>query len=91
MARSRRPIAVALLVLAGLLGPGAAAAPAQQPTCGQVVTEDVRLEGNVDCMGQGLVGLVVGAHGITIDLNGFGVREGIGIRGPGIGIDNSGG
>jgi hypothetical protein len=62
-------------------------APAQQPRCGQVVTEDVRLEGALVCRDTG-AGLIVGADGVTIDLNGYGITQGIGFRGPGVGIDN---
>lgn len=69
LGRSRRR-AVVLTLVSGLL-----AAPAAAPgraldrvACGDTITHDVRLGTNlVDCPGPGLV---VGADGVTIDLNG---------------------
>ena len=87
MARLGRPICLSLAVL--FLGPAVGTAFAQQPTCGQVVTQNVRLEQNLGCPDTN--GLVVGADGITIDLNGHAIQQGIGIRGSGIAIDDRGG
>ena len=63
----RRPLVLLALTIAAL---SAAAAPAaaEPLACGDVVTHDVTLENDLsDC---GVNGLVVGAPGITIDLNG---------------------
>jgi Right handed beta helix region len=63
----------------------------QSFACGETVTADVRLTGNVWCQTapEGSNGLVVGAAGITIELRGFN------LQGPGnttgASIDNSGG
>jgi hypothetical protein len=72
-----------------LLGPVVAPAAAQQPACGQVLTQSVRLTENLRC--PDTTGLVVGAHGITINLDGHAIHQGIGFRGGGTAIDNSGG
>lgn len=73
------------------LAPGASA---QTLTCGAVVTHDVTLDADIHCPAPGdTSGLVVGANGITIDLNGHtitGGNGGVG-GGGGIGIDNRGG
>jgi hypothetical protein len=87
MTRLGRPLCLSLAVL--LFGPAVGNAVAQQPTCGQVVTHDVRLEQNLECPSTN--GLVVGAPGITINLNGHAIIQGIGVRGSGIAVDNSGG
>ena len=87
MARRRGSLVLSLVVVA--LGPAAGTAAAQQPSCGQVVTSNVRLEQNLRCPDTN--GLLVGADGITINLNGHGIHQGIGFRGPGSAIDNSGG
>jgi len=54
-------------------------------TCGEVVTEDVLLDGDLTCSG---TALVIGADGITVDLNGHTIAS---EDGEGIGVDNSGG
>jgi hypothetical protein len=64
---TRHQILVAVFAL-GLLAFGAGPALAQALGCGAVVTQDTTLTGDLlDCPGNGLV---VGADGITIDLNG---------------------
>src|SRR5207248_7854259 len=64
---------LALLVLplgaAALLMPSVAAAA--QPSCGDVVTSNVTLTGNLDCSSSNSDGLIVGKNGITINLAGF--------------------
>lgn len=60
------------LVLAGAFalfaGPAAAKAPPSTVTCGQTLTQSVRLTDDLtNCAGSGLV---IGAGGITVDLNG---------------------
>ena len=80
--------ALAVLVLAS-------PASAQTVSCGQVLTAGVRLDNDlVDCPGNGLV---IGAAGITVDLNGHRV-DGLSRSGPcvpdclqGRGIDNTAG
>lgn len=76
------------ILAAAALGAGAAPpAAAQALACGDVVTADVQLQADlVDCPGPGLV---IGADGVDVDLNGHtlgGTRPG-----EGIGIDNSAG
>jgi Periplasmic copper-binding protein (NosD) len=60
--------------------------------CGEKVTADVRLSGNLNCyLGISTPGLIVGADGIDIDLGGFSL-SGPGNTGGGPpAIDNSGG
>ncbi|MBN1527885.1 MAG: right-handed parallel beta-helix repeat-containing protein [Thermoleophilaceae bacterium] len=78
---------------AALLGAGSAAA--QPVTCGQVIRTDTKLSSDLrDCPGDGLV---IGAHHITLDLNGHTV-DGLRRGNPcdpdclhGRGIDNTGG
>jgi large repetitive protein len=61
-------IAVAALAVAGLLAPAADAQPSATVTCGQTLTSSIRLANDLSaCTGDGLV---AGADGITIDLNG---------------------
>ena len=64
--------AIALLLSAlAVLAPAASAAPARAPACGSVVKASVTLTRDIGpCPGDGLV---VGASGITIDLNGHAV------------------
>lgn len=63
-----------------------AAADRQEVACGDTITKDTRLPANlVDCPG---VGLVIGADGITLDLNGHTV-DGDGV-GDDVGIDLEG-
>ena len=83
----RRAVAAGLLVL-GLttvgLAPPAASAP---PTigCGSVITTSTTLAGNVGPCSRNN-GLVVGADGVTLDLNGFGVLGRANKTGEGAGI-----
>lgn len=87
MARLRGSLVLSLAILP--LGPAVGTAAAQQPTCGQVVTTSVRLDESLRCPDTD--GLVIGADGITINLNGHGIHQGIGFRGPGSAIANRGG
>jgi hypothetical protein len=93
--RPQPPVAcrlpVLLLLLTALLVLGIGPARAQALGCGATVTQDVTLTADLlDCPGDGLV---VGAAGITVDLNGHTVSGRIISGGdPGqVGIDNSGG
>jgi parallel beta-helix repeat protein len=62
-----RPLC-ALTLIAVAIAVGASPAAAESVGCGYVVTQDFKLENDlVDCPGNGLV---VGADGITLDLNG---------------------
>ena len=62
----------------------------QSVDCGDTVTVDVRLTGDLDC--PQIAGLIVGADGVEIDLAGHGMFGGITSGGGGPrGIDNSGG
>jgi parallel beta-helix repeat protein len=59
---------VAAVVLSLAFGSGARAAPARTIACGQIVTVDTKLMNDlVDCPGNGIL---IGAHGVTLDLNG---------------------
>jgi large repetitive protein len=90
---SQRPARVlaAFLLVPWLLALGATAADAQAPACGAVLSEDTVLEADLlDCPGNGLV---IGADGITVDLNGHTISGQI-ISGENlsqVGIDNSAG
>jgi parallel beta-helix repeat protein len=93
--RSRRPAhrsALALLaLLTGWLGLAAGPALAQPLGCGAVVTQSVTLAADLlDCQGDGLV---IGASGITVDLNGHTISGQIISGGDPdqVGIDNSAG
>jgi len=56
------------LVVAALIAPGTSQAFTTQVQCGDVVTQDVKLAGDLtDCPGDGLV---IGADDIAVDLNG---------------------
>jgi parallel beta-helix repeat protein len=76
-------------VLALALAPGAHAAKPVQLSCGQTITEDTKLANDLtNCPNDGIV---IGAHGLTLDLNGHTV-DGPGFECPGcVGIDNSAG
>ena len=67
----RRTATIVALTLAGALAVGTASAsatPASNVTCGQTLTRSVRLANDLrNCPGDGLV---IGARGITVDLNG---------------------
>jgi parallel beta-helix repeat protein len=62
----------------------------QSFACGETVKANVRFTGNASCQSDS--GLVIGASGIQIDMNGFGLTGPIFVGGGGApGIDNSGG
>ena len=56
--------------------------PAKSLSCGEVIKESVKLSANLDCKSDGLI---VGADGITIDLNGHAI-SGPGPKSSKIGI-----
>jgi len=84
-----RALAISLLLSVALpsLAARAGASP-QGLTCGQVLTDSVTLRADLVCAGSGSA-LIVGAHGITIDLDGHTI-SGDGTLNS-IGIDNTGG
>ena len=47
-----------------------AAASAAQPSCGDTITQDVKLTADLDCSAHNGDGLIIGKKGVTIDLNG---------------------
>jgi Right handed beta helix region len=62
----------------------------QSAGCGETVTSDIRLTGNLECPQE--PGFVIGADGVDINLAGHSMLGGIGVGGGGPrGIDNSGG
>jgi large repetitive protein len=63
-------VAAWVIAAAAIAGP-AQAAPTTPPACGDVVTSDVRLTSDLVCPD---TGLVVGAAGIVIDLNGHSIE-----------------
>ena len=69
----------------------------QSVTCGQTITADVRLTGNLDCFEgtgpqEGTSGLVIGADGLDVNLAGYNISGEIFVGGGDIrGIDNAGG
>jgi hypothetical protein len=78
--------ALAAALAALVVGPSAGAATTQITTCAQVVTTSAFLAQDLSCAG---AGVVVGASGITIDLNGHVLK---GDRSFGdFGVDDSGG
>jgi parallel beta-helix repeat protein len=82
--RSVRPFVVAALLIAVPAVRGGP--PDAQAACGDTVIGTLTLEADLDCTGSGLI---VGADGVTIDLNGFTIE---GDNGEGdVGIDNGGG
>jgi len=63
-----------LMTFTMFLSVGALAAPATQPTsdlCGATIVSDVELDHDLVCTGSGLI---VGANGVTIVLNGHSIR-----------------
>jgi hypothetical protein len=59
------------LSLMAIWGAAASPASAQPVTCGQVITQDTRLDADLDCFGTGVqAALLIGADGITLDLGG---------------------
>jgi hypothetical protein len=74
---------VAVTYLAGcLLALVAPTVAAAQVSCGQVVTQSATLDADLVCSGSS--GLVIGADGITIDLNGHTISGSLTIGGVGI-------
>jgi parallel beta-helix repeat protein len=70
----------------------------QSVACGETVTADVRLTGDLDCgfdglgPGTGGTGLVIGANGIDVNLGGHSMSSFVNVGGADVrGIDNSGG
>jgi parallel beta-helix repeat protein len=90
MSIGTRLLAVALLALAVGGGHAFAQGHAAQPSCGDVITTDTTLAGDLtNCPGDGLV---IGADSVTLDLNGHTVDgDGTpGAAGPNVGILNEG-
>ena len=88
-AHPARHLAVVAVITLGLLALAAGPAMAQPLGCGAVVTQDTTLTSDLlDCPGNGLV---IGADGITVDLNGHTISGQIIPGSPGqIGIANRG-
>jgi parallel beta-helix repeat protein len=95
-ARFRRFLVVALLVAGGTVAAAAPAAASTVVHCGQVITADTRMANDlVNCPNNGLV---IGADGITLDLDGHTI-DGNGVSVPSCppgrrcdaGVDNSAG
>jgi parallel beta-helix repeat protein len=90
---NRRLATAAVVVASALSGAGGAVAGGEvlaQPTCGAVITADTRLTGDLsDCPGDGIV---IGAAGVTLDLDGHTIDGDAspGTSGPDIGIRNDG-
>jgi hypothetical protein len=62
----------------------------QRVGCGETVTEDVKLTGDLDC--PLLTGFVIGADGVDVNLGGHSMLGGVGVGGGGPrAIDNAGG
>jgi large repetitive protein len=82
---------IALALATAFLAVAPSTASAQPLTCGQVITEDTTLENDLtDCSGDGIV---IGAEGITLDLNGHTVTGAPcdTVCPPNDGIDNTAG
>ena len=73
-----------VFVFAALVLAAGGAQQALALSCGDTLTSDTTLTANLACSG---TALVVGADGITIDLNGYTISG----DGTGLGIDNTGG
>lgn len=84
LARARSRSLVATAIVCSLLVPGTAFAEVVQ--CGQRVTHDVTLEADLDCSGDGLPALTIGADGITVDLGGHTIYDDI----ASVGVSNVG-
>jgi hypothetical protein len=79
-------LAPALAVIATVTAPAALAAPATTVQCGQVITQDTRLAGDVVCASEFDSAIFIGTDNITLDLNGHS------LIGPGVGeVDESNG
>ena len=68
-ARYRRAV-LGIALATGLLSVAPAGVMAAQPACGQVLTTDTTLTANLNCSGYSGDALVMGANGITLNLNG---------------------
>ena len=80
----RRRAAVGALLVSGAIVVPASSVSADQVACGQVLTTSVTLGNSLSgCAGDGVV---IGASGITVDLNGHSI-DGVGL---GVGIRNDG-
>jgi Periplasmic copper-binding protein (NosD) len=87
--RARRPLRFAVLpVTATVLAAWGSSAAAQPVECGQVITEDTKLDSDPECSFPFETALTIGGDGVTLDLNGHTVRFDASI---GTGIDNQGG
>jgi large repetitive protein len=68
---SARRLALLVFGVAALCGVGAGSASAQQVSCGQVISQNTRLDSDLNCFGTGVqAALFIGADGITLDLGG---------------------
>lgn len=88
--RPARHLVLVVVLVLGWLALAAGPAAAQPLTCGDTVTHDTTLTGDLlDCSGDGLV---IGADGITVDLNGHTISGRIILGGSldQVGIDNRG-
>jgi parallel beta-helix repeat protein len=84
-------IFIALALATAIFAVAPSTASAQPLTCGQVITEDTMLENDLtDCSGDGIV---IGAEGITLDLNGHTVTGSLCDTDcpPNNGVDNTAG
>src|SRR5215217_3471983 len=64
----RTPLVILMLAMSGCLALGAGQASASHVSCGDTITADTTLDGDlVDCPSNGIV---IGADDITVDLNG---------------------
>src|SRR5438270_361477 len=82
MVGKRTLIALAGAALAVAVAVGGAAARSQTvPACGDTITANLLLTGDMNCSGGGTNGLDVGASGITLNLNGHTITGGGGSNG----------
>jgi len=78
---------VAVATMAAFIFLGTGLAQANSVSCGDILTEDTTLDADLDCSVIGGTAFIIGADGITLDLNGHTVTG----DGTGRGVDNSGG
>jgi hypothetical protein len=67
--RSPRRLAAVFILALALIGVSVDSAAGQAVQCGQVITQDVRLDSDLECPPD-TTGLVIGADDVTVDLNG---------------------